>query len=69
MRAVSLIILLLAFTAIPALASDLEKAEKQIRMMTALSRDDTARSIVSRTFLMYLKYPDSNWWPNASRWR
>jgi hypothetical protein len=31
-------------------ASDQEKAEKQIRMMTAMSRDDTARSIVSRTF-------------------
>jgi len=27
-----------------------EKAEKQIRMMTAMSRDDTARSIISRTF-------------------
>jgi hypothetical protein len=57
MRAVSLIILLLAFTAIPALASDLEKAEKQIRMMTALSRDDTARSIVSRTFSDVFKVP------------
>ena len=31
-------------------ASDQEKAEKQIRMMTAMSRDDTARSIISRTF-------------------
>jgi hypothetical protein len=34
----------------PALADDQEKAEKQARMMTAMSRDDTARSIVSRTF-------------------
>src|SRR5215467_10313918 len=33
-----------------AYADDREKAEKQIRMMTAMSRDDTARSIVSRTF-------------------
>lgn len=31
-------------------ASDQEKAEKQIRMMTAMSRDETARSIISRTF-------------------
>jgi hypothetical protein len=31
-------------------ASDQQKAEKQIRMMTAMSRDDTARSIISRTF-------------------
>jgi hypothetical protein len=31
-------------------ADDLQKAEKQMRMMTAMSRDDTARSIVSRTF-------------------
>jgi len=36
--------------AAPALADDQEKAEKQVRMMTAMSRDDTARSIVSRTF-------------------
>ncbi|HEV2696888.1 MAG TPA: hypothetical protein VGU90_02775 [Terriglobales bacterium] len=33
-----------------AFADDQEKAEKQIRMMTAMSRDDTARSIISRTF-------------------
>jgi hypothetical protein len=33
-----------------AFGSDQEKALKQIRMMTAMSRDDTARSIVSRTF-------------------
>lgn len=31
-------------------ADDKEKAEKQIRMITAMSRDDTARSIISRTF-------------------
>jgi hypothetical protein len=31
-------------------ADDKEKAEKQLRMMTAMSRDDTARSIISRTF-------------------
>jgi hypothetical protein len=35
---------------VAALADDQEKAEKQIRMMTAMSRDDTARSIISRTF-------------------
>lgn len=33
-----------------AFADDKEKAEKQIRMMTAMSRDDTARSIINRTF-------------------
>ena len=33
-----------------AFADDQEKAEKQMRMMTAMSRDNIARSIVSRTF-------------------
>ena len=33
-----------------ALADDQEKAEKQIRMITAMSRDDIARSVISRTF-------------------
>ena len=41
--------ILLSFAAI-AYADDKERAEKQIRMMTAMSRDDTARSILSRTF-------------------
>lgn len=50
MRALYLAILLLAFSASPALAADQEKAEKQINMMTALSRDEIVRSIVSRTF-------------------
>jgi len=50
MRVLYLTILLLGAAALPALADDQEKAEKQIRMMTAISRDDTARSIVSRTF-------------------
>jgi hypothetical protein len=50
MRALYLAILLLGAIVVPALADDQEKAEKQIRMMTAMSRDDTARSIVSRTF-------------------
>ena len=40
---------LLVFVAL-AFADDQQKAEKQIRMMTAMSWDDTARSIVSRTF-------------------
>jgi hypothetical protein len=31
-------------------ASDREKAENQIRIMTAMSQDDTARAIMSRTF-------------------
>jgi hypothetical protein len=57
MRAVYLTILLLASTGLAALASDQEKAEKQIRMMTALSRDDTARSIVSRIFSDVYKVP------------
>lgn len=38
------------FFAVSAYADDQEKAEKQIRMMTAMSRDDTARAIISRTF-------------------
>lgn len=33
-----------------AFADDEQKAEKQIRIMTAMSRDDTARSIISRAF-------------------
>lgn len=41
--------ILLALTAL-SFANDQEKAEKQIRMMTAMTRDDIARSIVSRTF-------------------
>ena len=50
MRVLYLTILLLGAAVLPALADDQEKAEKQIRMMTAISRDDTARSIVSRNF-------------------
>ena len=50
MRALYLAILLLAPSVIPAHADDEEKAEKQINMMTALSRDEIVRSIVSRTF-------------------
>jgi hypothetical protein len=49
MRALYLAILLLVASALPALAADQEKAEKQINMMTALSRDEIVRSIVSRT--------------------
>lgn len=48
MRVLHLTILLLV--ALPVLADDQEKAEKQIKMMTALSRDEIARSIISRTF-------------------
>jgi hypothetical protein len=43
-----LAILLVAAAAIPLRAADREKAEKQIRMMTAISRDDAARSIAAR---------------------
>ena len=50
MRALYLAILLVVAAALPALSDDQEKAEKQIKMMIALSRDDTARSIVSRIF-------------------
>lgn len=50
MRALYLAILLLVPLAVPAVADDQEKAEKQIRMMTALSRDEIVRSIVNRTF-------------------
>jgi hypothetical protein len=59
MRALYLAILLLAFLAIPALASDQAKAEEQIRMMTATSWDDTGRSIVSRIFADVFKIPRS----------
>src|SRR3984893_18586904 len=50
MRALYLTIFLLGVTVLPILADDQEKAEKQIKMMTAMSRDDIARSIISRTF-------------------
>ncbi len=45
-----LAIFLITATAGTAFADDEQKAEKQLRMMTAMSRDDTARSIISRTF-------------------
>ena len=48
-RSVLCAAILLALAA-SALADDQEKAEKQIRMITAMSRDDIARSIISRTF-------------------
>ena len=41
---------ILVALAASAFADDQEKAEKQIRMITAMSRDDIARSIISRTF-------------------
>jgi len=50
MRALYLAVLLLAPSAVPALAADQDKAEKQIKMMTALSHDEIVRSIISRTF-------------------
>jgi len=50
MRVLYLAILLLGATVLPILADDQEKAEKQIKMMTAMSQDDIARSIISRTF-------------------
>jgi len=52
-----LAIVLVAAAAIPLRAADQEKTEKQIRMMTAISRDDTARSIVSRIFSDVFKVP------------
>jgi len=50
MRALYLVILLVVAAALPALADDHDKAEKQIRMMTALSHDEIVRSVISRTF-------------------
>ena len=50
MRLRYLALLLLATSPLLSVADDLEKAQKQIRMITAMSRDDTARSIISRTF-------------------
>jgi len=40
----------MAATAASGFADDQEKAEKQWRMITAMSRDDIARSIINRTF-------------------
>ena len=59
MRALYLAILLIAPSVISARADDQEKAEKQIRMMTATSWDDTGRSIVSRIFADVFKVPRS----------
>ena len=59
MRTLYLAILLLAPSVIPARAADQEKAEKQINLMTALSRDEIVRSIVSRTFADVFKVPRS----------
>jgi hypothetical protein len=50
MRRGCLAILLILSAAFAAVADDQQKAEKQIRMITAMSRDDTARTIISRTF-------------------
>jgi hypothetical protein len=50
MRRSVLCALIFLLFGVGAFADDQEKAEKQIRMMTAMSRDDTARSIISRTF-------------------
>jgi hypothetical protein len=50
MRRGCLPIFLVLSLALVSYADDREKAEKQIRMMTAMSRDNTARSIVNRTF-------------------
>lgn len=50
-------ILLIVASATPLLSDDREKATKQIRMMTALSRDDIVRSIISRTFSDAFKVP------------
>jgi len=46
----SLAIFFVITAAATAFAGDQQKAEKQVRMMTAMSRDDTARAIISRTF-------------------
>lgn len=50
-------ILLIAVLATPSFSDDREKAAKQIRMMTALSRDDIVRSIISRAFSDAFKVP------------
>jgi len=50
MRRVVRCLAIFLITAGTAFADDQQKAEKQLRMMTAMSRDDTARSIISRTF-------------------
>lgn len=49
MRRGCLLLLLIPAVTTPALADDREKAEKQIRMITAMARDAQARSIVSRS--------------------
>jgi hypothetical protein len=50
MRQGCLAILLVLSAAFAAFANDQQKAEKQIHMITAMSRDNTARSIISHTF-------------------
>ena len=50
MRRGCLVVFFLLVAAVVSLAEDQEKAIKQLRMITAMSRDETARSIVSRTF-------------------
>ena len=50
MRRSVLCVVIFLLLGVGAFADDQDKAEKQIRMMTAMSRDDTARSIISRTF-------------------
>jgi hypothetical protein len=49
MRRGCLLSLLITALLLPAFADDREKAEKQIRMTTAMARDAQARSIISRT--------------------
>jgi len=50
MRRGCFVVIFALVAAVVALADDQEKAEKQLRMITAMSRDDTARSMISRAF-------------------
>lgn len=59
MKSACLTVLLLAGFVLPAMAGDRDKVEKQIRMMTAMSRDQTARAVVSHTFSEVFKIPRS----------
>jgi hypothetical protein len=49
-KALFVLLLLSIVAVVPAIGSDQDNAIKQIRMITALSRDDTARSLVNRAF-------------------
>jgi hypothetical protein len=55
MRRGCLAIIVAVAALVPAYADDREKAEKQMRMITAMSRDNIARSLINHTFAEVFK--------------